>query len=81
MEDAPLKNNRINSIVLRLHYNGVTQERLDLRREEMLSVSINDIREVGQELTTAMENIVMSTVSDQTSIEKSELFKNIIVVK
>ena len=49
--------------------------------EEMLSVSINDIREVGQELTTAMENIVMSTVSDQTSIEKSELFKNIIVVK
>ena len=56
-------------------------ERLDLRREEMLSVSINDIREVGQELTTAMENIVMSTVSDQTSIEKSELFKNIIVVK
>ena len=74
-------NNRINSIVLRRHYNGVTQERLDLRREEMLSVSINDIREVGQELTTAMENIVMSTVSDQTSIEKSELFKNIIVVK
>ena len=54
---------------------------MDLRREEMLSVSINDIREVGQELTTAMENIVMSTVSDQTSIEKSELFKNIIVVK
>lgn len=81
VEDAPLKNNRINSIVLRRHYNGVTQERLDLRREEMLSVSINDIREVGQELTTAMENIVMSTVSDQTSIEKSELFKNIIVVK
>lgn len=81
VEDAPLKNNRINSIVLRRHYNGVTQERLDLRREEMLSVSLNDIREVGQELTTAMENIVMSTVSDQTSIEKSELFKNIIVVK
>lgn len=81
VEDAPLKNNRINAIVLRRHYNGVTQERLDLRREEMLSVSPDKIREVGQELSTAMENMVISTVSDQKSIEKSQLFENIIVVK
>ena len=81
VEDAPLKNNRINAIVLRRHYNGVTQERLDLRREEMLSVSPDKIREIGQELSTAMENMVISTVSDQKSIEKSQLFENIIVVK
>ncbi len=81
VEDAPLKNNRINAIVLRRHYNGVTQERLDLRREEMLSVSPDKIREIGQELSTAMENTVISTVSDQKSIEKSQLFENIIVVK
>lgn len=80
-EDEPLKYNRINSIVMRRHYNKNTMELLNKRRQEMLSVKPEDIINIGEELVSNMKNSVISTVSDSQSIEKSALFENIINVK
>ncbi len=75
--DMPVKNNMLNSMAIRRSMLNITYEKLEKRREELLSAKPEDIVKAGEEIENAAKNMAFCTVGIRADIESNiELLKN-----